>query len=88
METPEIEGLAIAETIVYVRQQLKESLNERPHLSPTSFTLEVSFAATIEDKATGSIKIVVLTIGGGETSTLESSQKIVLNFSKPKAPGL
>ena len=75
-------SLGITQAIVSTRKQLVQGLKDEPKLEPRKVSLQFKFGVTKTGGATGQIKLVVVTIGGGKTMTGAETSTITLNFEK------
>jgi hypothetical protein len=72
----------ITQAIVATRKQLAQGLNDEPKLEPRKVSLQFKFGVTRTGGATGQIKFVILTVGGGATKSAGETSTITLNFEK------
>jgi hypothetical protein len=72
----------ITQAIVATRKQLAQGLNDEPKLEPRKVSLQLKFGVTRTGGATGQIKFVILTVGGGATKSAGETSTITLNFEK------
>jgi hypothetical protein len=72
----------ITRAIVATRKQLAQGLNEEPKLEPKKVSLQFKFGVTRTGGATGQIKFVIFTVGGGATKSAGETSTITLNFEK------
>jgi hypothetical protein len=72
----------ITQAIVSTRKQLAEGLNDEPKLVPKKVSLQFKFAVTRTGGATGQIKFLIFTVGGGATKSSAETSTITLNYEK------
>ena len=73
---------AEARVFVDTRTALLQGMNDPPKLEPNKVTIALKFVVTRTGGATGQIKFLVFTLGGGATLTSENSNTITLTFGK------
>jgi hypothetical protein len=84
MSGEDIADLGIARAIVETRRQLVAGLGQSPKLDPSKVVISLKFVATRTGGASGQIKFLVFTLGGGKELTSANSSGIVLTFTKSK----
>jgi hypothetical protein len=72
----------ITQAILSTRSQLAKGLNDEPKLEPRKVSIQLKFGITRTGGATGQIKFLVFTVGGGATKSAAETSTITLNFEK------
>lgn len=82
MSGTDTKDLGITKAIVDTRTALLQGMDQQPKLIPNKVTITLKFVVTRTGGATGQIKFLVFTLGGGTTLTSENSNTITLTFAK------
>ena len=77
----------ITQAIIATRKQLSTGLSDAPKLDPAKVSIQFKFGVTRTGGATGQIKLLVFTIGGGATKGSGETSTITLTFAKKSEGG-
>lgn len=72
----------ITQAIVSTRRQLAQGLSDEPKLIPKKVSFQFKFGVTRIGGATGQIKFLIFTLGGGATKSAAETSTITLNFEQ------
>lgn len=86
LSSNETSSLGLAQMIIDTRQQLASGLNQEPKLDPNAVVMTVKFGVTRTGGGNASVKLLVLSVGGGATVSNVDSHTVVLTFKKQRAP--
>ena len=86
LSSTDVKDFGLTEAIVETRSELLKGLADEPKLDPRKVVITVKFGVTRSAGASGQIKFVVISIGGGGSVTASDTNSIALTFSKSKAP--
>jgi hypothetical protein len=77
----EIENFGLAEAIVDTRRQLLKGLADEPKLDPRKVIISVKFGVARTAGPTGQLKLIVISVGAGQSVTSADTNTVVLTFS-------
>ena len=87
MSGTDASDFGITQAIIATRKQLSAGLNDTPKLDPTKVSMQFKFGVTRTGGATGQVKFLVFTIGGGATKASGETSTITLTFAKKSEVG-
>ena len=77
----EIQDFGLTEAIVDTRRQLLKGLADEPRLDPRKVVISVKFGVARTAGPSGQLKLVVISVGAGQSVTSADTNTVVLTFS-------